>query len=484
MTSLDPDLCYAALTARDRRHDGRFYVGVRTTGIYCRPVCPARTPKRENITFYQSAAAAQSAGLRPCLRCRPETAPGTPAWAGTGATVRRAMRLIEDGALDEGGVEALAARLGLGARQLGRLFQQHLGASPVAVAQTRRILIAKQLLHETDLPVTDIAFAAGFGSLRRFNELFASVFAQPPRVLRAAMRADRQAHGGTITLNLSVRPPYDWPAMLDFWRKRAIAGVELVDAESYARTFQINGVTGTLSVTQASAAGLRLSVTTPTLSVLPALIGRVRRQFDCDADPQAIAASLCRDPALADLVQARPGLRVPGAFDPFETGLRAILGQQVTVGAAVSLFGQLVRLCAGDSATPAPLSRLSPDAATVAAADLSEMKMPRARIGALQAFARLCADTPDVLDGDPEDIRSRLVALPGIGPWTADYIAVRALGDPDGFAAGDVALQRVLADGNGNRPDARALETRSQRWRPWRAYAAQHLWTIDAAGAG
>ncbi|MCU0881631.1 MAG: helix-turn-helix domain-containing protein [Hyphomonadaceae bacterium] len=480
MTSLDPDLCYAALTARDRRHDGRFFVGVRTTGIYCRPVCPARTPKRENITFYPSAAAAQSAGLRPCLRCRPETAPGTPAWAGTGAAVRRAMRLIDEGALDHGSVDMLAGRLGLGARQLGRLFQQHLGASPVAVAQTRRLLIAKHLLHETDLPVTDIAFAAGFGSLRRFNELFASVFAQPPRVLRAAMQADRPAHGGTITLNLTVRPPYDWAAMLAFWRLRAIAGVEAVDADSYQRTFCVHGVMGRLTVSRASDAALRLTVETSTLSVLPALIARIRRQFDCDADPLAIAASLNRDPMLAALVEARPGLRVPGAFDPFETGLRAILGQQVTVGAAVGLFGQLVGLCAGDTTAPPALSRSSPDAATVAAADLSGMKMPRARIAALQGFARLCADTPDLLDGEPDTVRARLVALPGIGPWTADYIAVRALGDPDGFASGDVALQRVLADGDGNRPDAAALEARSQAWRPWRAYAAQYLWTLDA----
>lgn len=481
MTHLDHDQCYSAILARDPRHDGRFYTGVHTTGIYCRPVCPARTPKKENVSFYPSPAAAQSAGLRPCLRCRPETAPGTPAWQGTGATVSRAMRLIEEGALDEGSVEQLATRLGLGARQLGRLFQKHLGASPVAVAQTRRILIAKQMLHDTDLPVIDVAMAAGFGSLRRFNELFASIFKQPPSMLRRALEAERAPSGGQISLRLAVRPPYDWPGMLAFWRLRAIDGVEHVDGDAYHRTFAIAGKSGTLAVRQAGPAALELSVAASDLTLLPILIARIKRQFDCDADPEVIGASLRSDALLAPLVAKRPGLRVPVAFDPFETGLRAILGQQITVPAAVKLFGQLVGLCGTPLGGDGPLNKVMPDAKAVAQADLSALKMPRARIAALQAFAALVAGHPDFFAQDQTRIREALLALPGIGPWTADYIAVRALGDPDGFASGDVALQRVLAGPDGARPDARALEERSRAWRPWRAYAAQHLWTADAA---
>ncbi|HEX7761059.1 MAG TPA: AlkA N-terminal domain-containing protein, partial [Caulobacteraceae bacterium] len=340
---LDHDACYRAVSTRDPRFDGQIYTGVKTTGIYCRPICPARTPKSENVLFYPSAAAAQEAGFRPCLRCRPETAPDLGAWRGTSNTVSRALALIEMGALDEADVERLAERVGVGERQLRRLFHRHLGASPVAVAQTRRVLLAKQLIHETRLPMAEIALASGFGSIRRFNETFQQLFRRPPSALRRAGGPEISAGPeGQITLLLRYRPPYDWPAMLAFLRLRAISGVETVVGEVYSRTIALDGASGTLSVEPAAGAhALKVSIRFPKLSALPAIIARLRRVFDLGADPAAIGAQLSEDPVLAPLVTARPGLRVPGAWDGFELAIRAILGQQVTVTAAINLAGKL-----------------------------------------------------------------------------------------------------------------------------------------------
>jgi AraC family transcriptional regulator, regulatory protein of adaptative response / DNA-3-methyladenine glycosylase II len=316
---LDHGACYRAICLRDARFDGRFFTGVKTTGIYCRPICPARTPRPENVTFFPTAAAAQEAGFRPCLRCRPETAPDLGAWRGTSNTVSRALALIELGALDEAPIDTLAGRLGVGERQLRRLFRQHLGAAPVAVAQTRRVLLAKQLIHETRLPMTEVAFAAGFGSVRRFNETFLALFGRAPGNLRRASNLDISAgRHGEIGLLLRFHPPYDWPAMLAFLRQRAIPGIEHVTGGVYARSVQLDGVQGTVAVQCADGNALRATVRFPKLSALPSIIARLRRVFDLAADPIAIAAHLAKDPALAPLVTARPGLRVPGTWDGFE----------------------------------------------------------------------------------------------------------------------------------------------------------------------
>jgi AraC family transcriptional regulator of adaptative response / DNA-3-methyladenine glycosylase II len=340
---LDHDACFRAVSLRDIRFDGRFFTGVKTTGIYCRPICPARTPMSKNVVFFPTAAAAQEAGFRPCLRCRPETAPNLGAWRGTSNSVSRGLALIELGALDEGSVEALADRLGLGERQLRRLFHQHLGATPIAVAQTRRVHLAKQLLHETKLPMAEIAFASGFGSIRRFNETFLALFGRAPGELRRAIKPEISAGAhGEISLLLRYQPPYDWPAMLEFLRKRAMPGIELVTDDSYMRSIQLEGIQGTVSVQQADGNALRAIIRFPKLSALPVIIARLRRVFDLAADTAAIHAHLAQDPVLAPLIAARPGLHMPGAWDGFELAIRAVLGQQITVSAAVRLAGRLV----------------------------------------------------------------------------------------------------------------------------------------------
>jgi AraC family transcriptional regulator of adaptative response / DNA-3-methyladenine glycosylase II len=485
---LDPDACYRAIQTRDVRFDGRLFIGVRTTGIYCRPICPARTPKRENVSFYPSAAAAQEAGYRPCLRCRPETSPDLGAWRGASNTVSRALRLIEAGALDEADVDALASRLGVGERQLRRLFRQHLGASPVAVAQTRRVLLAKQLIHETRLPMAQIALAAGFGSVRRFNETFLQLYDRPPRALRRAHGPDEPA-AGLVTLKLAYRPPYDWPAMLAFLRLRAIPGVEAVRDGVYARTIAIGDERGALSVTPAPDARLSVAIAFPKLAALPAIIARVRCLFDLAADPMTIGDHLAEDPALAPLVAARPGLRAPGAWDGFELAVRAVLGQQITVAAAIRLAGRLARDHGATLNAALPgfpeLTHVFPSAAQLAGVDLADLPMPRARSKALEALADAAAKDPGLFSPRREltEAIARLRALPGVGEWTAQYIAMRQLREPDAFPAADIGLMRAMADAGGVRPSAQALLARAERWRPWRAYAAQHLWAADAAAA-
>jgi AraC family transcriptional regulator, regulatory protein of adaptative response / DNA-3-methyladenine glycosylase II len=480
---LDHDACYRAICLRDARFDGRFFTGVKTTGIYCRPICPARTPRSENVIFYPTAAAAQEAGFRPCLRCRPETAPDLGAWRGTSNTVSRALALIELGALDdgEGGVDALAGRLGVGGRHLRRLFRQHLGASPVAVAQTRKVLLAKQLIHETRLPMADVAFAAGFGSVRRFNEIFLALFGRAPRDLRRASRPDvSDGPHGEIALLLRYQPPYDWPAMLEFLRRRAIPGIERVTADSYARSVQLDGHQGTVSVQPTDRNALHATVRFPKLSALPAIIARLRRVFDLAADPVAITSHLAKDPALAPLVKVRPGLRVPGAWDGFELAIRAVVGQQVSVSAGVRLAGRLVaahgeRLAQQDG----DLTHVFPRPEALATADLTSLGMPQSRAAALSAVAAgAVADTHlfDVNCGLDDAVR-RLRSIRGVGEWTAQYIALRQLREPDAFPAADLGLMRAMARREGRSYSASELFDRANPWRPWRAYAAQHLWS-------
>ena len=472
---LDHDACYRAASARDARFDGRFFTAVKTTGIYCRPICPARTPRSGNVIFYATAAAAQEAGYRPCLRCRHETAPDLGAWRGASNTVSKALALIEMGALDDASVDQLAGRVGVGERQLRRLFLEHLGASPIAVAQTRRVLLAKQLIHETRLPMTEIALASGFGSLRRFNETFSDLFGRPPTELRRSKSGGATDELGEISLLLRYQPPYDWPAMLDFLRVRAIPGIESVEQGIYRRTIGLDGARGTVAVQPGGDSALRVTVRLSKISTLPKIIARLRRVFDLAADPAAVSAQLSLDPMLAPLVAARPGLRVPGAWDGFELAIRAVLGQQITVTAAIRLAGKLVELFGAPLETTEPtLTHLFPEPGALTGIDLGILGMPRSRAATLASVAT----NPALFAGscDLDDAVAKLCALPGIGPWTAHYIAMRQWREPDAFPAADVGLMRSVANIKGTRPTTRDLLAMAEQWRPWRAYAAQHLW--------
>jgi len=479
---MDDDACYRAIATRDARFDGRLFVAVRTTGIYCRPICPARTPKRENVRFFPSAAAAQEAGFRPCLRCRPETSPELASWRGTANTVSRALALIESGALDGGDVESLGDRLGVGERQLRRLFRQHVGASPITVAQTRRVLLAKQLIHETHLGMTEVAMAAGFGSVRRYNETFRQLFGRPPASLRRQRAEAAAGAADAVTIKLAYRPPYDWDAMIGFLALRAIPGVEVVSPRHYARSIELDGVTGTLCVEPGDGDWLRATIRFPRLAALPAVIARIRRVFDLSADPVAIGAQLAEDSLLAPLVAARPGLRVPGAWDGFELAVRAVLGQQITVAAATGLAGKLVQAHGAPMAGVDGLTHIFPRPERLAQADLSILGMPGARAKALSGLAAAVAADPRIFGprrGLDEAI-AQLRALSGIGEWTAQYIAMRQLREPDAFPAADIGLLRAMADAQGQRPTPAQLLARAERWRPWRAYAALHLWAVGS----
>ncbi len=483
----DPAALYTALAARDPRFDGVFFVGVTSTGIYCRPVCTARTPRAANCRFFDSAEAAEKARFRPCLRCRPELAPGlAPVDDGRRIAGLVAQR-IDEGMLDDGsGLETVAARFGWSSRQLRRMVQRELGVSPMELVLTRRLLLAKQLLTETTLPIGQVAFASGFSSLRRFNDAFSGRYGMPPTRFRTAAEDARGAvaTGDTLTLQLGYRPPFDWAGLLCFRGARATAGVERVTTDAYLRTVQLGEHRGWIRVRhRPERRALTVELPHALTPVLPALLGRLRHLFDLSARPDLIAAHLARDPLLAGAVQLSPGLRVPGAFDGFELAVRAILGQQVTVRAATTLAGRFAEAFGAPVRTPHEgLERLSPTAQRVAAASLDEV----ASLGIIQARARgILALAREVADGrlsldagvEPEGTIARLVALPGIGPWTAHYVAMRALRWPDAFPSGDVVVRQQL----GGLAAAQA-EARSQPWRPWRGYATLHLWRRAADG--
>jgi len=488
--NLDHDACYRAIVTRDTRFDGRLYIGVRTTGIYCRPICPARTPKRENVLFYPTAAAAQEAGFRPCLRCRPENSPDLAVWNGTSNTVKRALALIGEGAMDGETVDHLAGHLGVGERHLRRLFQQHLGASPIAIAQTRRILFAKKLIMETRMPMTEIAHAAGFGSIRRFNAVFQAMYKRPPGALRRTRQDTHPDVSTTISgvvLTMSYAAPYHWPSMISFLKTRAIPGVEWVDGKNrYHRSIALDGCQGTVRVAfDENKKCLRATIRFPQVSSLAFIVSRLRRVFDLTADPTAIDAHLANDPRLAPLIATRPGLRVPGAWDGFELGIRAILGQQISVSAATTLAGRLVALYGkplDTSLKTEGLSHVFPSAKRLAAADLRSLGIPGTRARALSALSKAVLENPDMFSASqtPDITLERLKALPGIGEWTAQYILMRALCEPDAFPAADIALMRAMATKKGQRPTPAKLLERAEAWRPWRAYAALHLWTSES----
>jgi AraC family transcriptional regulator of adaptative response / DNA-3-methyladenine glycosylase II len=488
MDGLDPKACYRALQTRDDRFDGRLFVGVTSTGIYCRPVCPAGPAKFENCRFYATAAAAQEAGFRPCLRCPPETAPELGSWRGTSNTVSRGLALIADGALDgdEASVDALAERLGVGARHLRRLFMQHLGASPVSVAQTRRVLFAKQLIHDTRLPMTEVAMASGFGSVRRFNETFQRLFHRPPSALRrkvvTALPEGSVAATG-VTVRLRYRPPYDWPAILSHLRACAIDGIERVDGDAYARTVQQDGQTGAVEIVHLPhVRSLAATIRFPSVRALPRIVGRIRHVFDLGADVATIDGHLARDPLLAPLVAERPGLRAPGGWDGFELATRVLLDRTVPAGAGRHLAARLARACGARvpaaQGGDAVLTHAFPDAGQVARADHEALGMPVALRAALAGLARAALADPALFEprGTLEKTVARLRRIRGIDDWTAHDIALRVTREPDAFPASDNLL-RAAAARNGTRPSPAELLRRAERWRPWRAYAAQHLWT-------
>lgn len=500
-----------ARLSRDPRFDGRFFIAVTSTGIYCRPICPAPSPKRANVRYFPTAAAAAEAGYRPCLRCRPEAAPGTPAWLGTSAVVRRALRLIQEGALDEAAVEQLAERVGIGARHLHRLFVQHVGASPIAVAQTRRLHFAKRLLDETPLSMTQIALASGFGSLRRFNDAFHKTYGRAPRELRKHLDADARPAGARavartaelaarnvgaaprapsppamsaampgseeIRLRLAYRPPYDWAFVSDFLAARAVLGVERVDARGYARTVALPAGPVTIRIRPLPERHqLELTVRGATPAALFALSVTARRMFDLAADPALTMRAFEPDPLLGPLVRQRPGLRIPGVWDPFECAVRAVLGQQVSVAAARTFTGRLVeregeRLGRNSEG----FTHLFPTPQQLRRADLSGLGLTGARTAAVRTLAQAVVDGTLDFGASSEQVIAALEALPGLGAWTAHYIALRALDEPDALPAADIILRRQAA-GSRQPLSARMLLQRAEAWRPWRGYAVMHLW--------
>lgn len=476
--ALDLDLCYRALCARDARFDGRFFVGVSTTGIYCRPICPARTPRRERCDFFRSAAAAERAGYRPCLRCRPELAPGAaPVDAGSRIAAAVLAR-IEAGALNDGGLEELARELGVSSRHLRRAVAREYGVAPVQLAQTQRLLLAKRLLTDTPLKVADVAYASGFSSLRRFNHLFRTRYRLSPSQLRRRLTEPK---GATLALKLAYRPPLDWDALIAFLVGRGADGVEAREGHRYLRGLHLGDRRGWIVAEPiAHEAALRVTVAESLLPVLPVLLARLRALFDLDANPQAIREHLGADVRLRGAVARRPGLRVPGACDGFELALRAVLGQRISVRAATTLFGRFAQRYGDPLRTPFPaITRTGPRAERIAEDKpqrIAALGLRRAQAHTVRALARVTAEGRLRLapDAPRQETLAGLMALPGIGEWTAQYVAMRALRDADAFPASDLGVLRAL--GLRKAQDARA---QAEAWRPWRAYAAMHLWQDD-----
>jgi len=459
---------YGALASRDARFDGQFIAGVHTTGIYCRPSCPAMTPKPGNVSFYRTAAAAHEAGLRACKRCQPDAVPGSPDWNLRDDLASRAMRLVHDGVVEREGVPGLAARLGYTPRHVTRVLTAELGAGPLALARAHRAQTARSLLAATNLPVTDIAFAAGFGSLRQFNDTIAAVYRSTPTELRALARRGAPAAGatGTITLRLPARAPFDGPGLFRFFADHGIRGFEEGDETRFARSLRLPGGRAEIDV-RLDGAGVLLSARLAALSDLPALTARVRRMFDLDADSVAIDAHLARDPDLAPLVAATPGIRIAGSADPEEALFRTLVGQQISVAAARTVLGRIVEYF-GDFPTAAQLAERGHEV----------LRGPTARVAAIRSIAEVVAAGGLPLDPATPvaELRERLLALPGVGPWTTEYLAMRALGHPDAFPATDLVLMQSAA-AHGIQPSPRAT------WAPWRSYAALHLWRARPAKA-
>lgn len=476
--SLDMESCYRALAAKDARFDGVFFTGVKTTGIYCRPVCTVKTPRRSSCSFFSSAAAAEAAGFRPCLRCRPELAP----YALQQNLAHAVWRRIAAGALNDGDVERLAQQVGLSSRQLRRVLLQHFGVTPVELAQTQRLLFAKKLLQETRMAMADVAYAAGFGSVRRFNALFAQRYGMAPTGVRRAVAQESAVTQDALTLRLAYRPPFDWEGILRYLGTRAIPHIEAVRDNALVRSVRIGGIAGWMRVAHVPAKRqLELQLSPALTPVLMPLLARVRAQFDLDANPAVIEEHLQADPLLKARLCAVPGLRVPGAFDAFELAVRAVLGQQVSVAGATTLAGRLVdRFGEPHDAPFDGVTHHFPSAPVLAAAnvgDIATIGMPQTRALTISRLAQFTAEGG--LDMRPgatlEECVARLKSVPGIGEWTAQYIALRALRFPDAFPAGDLGLQKAAAE-DGGRLTEKQLTNRAATWSPWRGYAASILW--------
>ncbi|MBF4561541.1 DNA-3-methyladenine glycosylase 2 family protein [Microbacterium sp. VKM Ac-2870] len=485
-TAMTFDERYRAIDARDARFDGQFVTAVRSTGIYCRPSCPARTPKAANVTFYPTSAAAHEAGYRACKRCLPEAAPGSPEWDLRGDIAGRAMRLIADGVVEREGVPGLAARLGYSARHLTRLLTAELGAGPLALARAQRAHTARMLLVSTDLPASDVAFSAGFASVRQFNETVREVFGLTPRELRARRPASAAPVGaavaGTIELVLPHRGPLDAAGLFAWMQARTVAGTESATADSFARVLRMPGGPAWFVVRLDAAGRVRLRARLSHLADLPTLVARVRRLFDLDADPIAVDAALSTHEAIAPLVRRVPGIRVPGAADPHEMLIRAMIGQQISVAAARTALTALTDRLGERVEDYDGLDRLFPTMAAIAEHGHTVLRGPAARIRAITATAAALADgSLPLSSGDDRGLqRAALLARPGIGPWTADYVSMRVLGDPDITLPGDVAV-RAGAAAAGIPSDPRGYDAWAVRAAPWRSYLTAHLWRASAA---
>lgn len=477
---LDPESCYRAVKSRDRRFDGVFYTAVRTTGIYCRPSCPARTPHFDNVTFHPSAASAQAAGYRACKRCLPDATPGSPDWDVAATAAGRAMRLIADGVVDREGVDGLARRVGYTPRHLTRILTGELGAGPLALARARRAQTARVLIETTELTYADVAFASGFSSVRQFNDTIREVYASSPTDLRGR-RGGRPATG-TVTMRLGVRTPFAGRALLDFLAYHLVPGVEVAGDGWYARTLSLPHGPGTVRVElhdlplTPDVAFVSASFELSDLRDTAAAVERTRRLLDADCDPVAVTDHFLGDPLIGPLARRHPGLRVPGQVDGDETAVRAVVGQQVSVAGACTVTGRIVARHGRPMTSSIPgLTHLFPDAATLAGVDPGSLPMPRARGSALAALAGALADGTVALDRGPDRdaVRDALLAIPGIGPWTADYVALRALAHPDVFLPTDVGVRNALV-GLGHDPSG--IGPAQEAWRPWRSYALLHLW--------
>jgi AraC family transcriptional regulator of adaptative response / DNA-3-methyladenine glycosylase II len=468
---------HRARLSRDARFDGKFFIAVLSTRIYCRPICPSPRCKRSNVLFYATAAAAEAARYRPCRRCRPEVAPGSPAWLGPSAVVRRALRLIQEGTLDDGTVEDLATRVGLGARHLSRLFVEHVGVSPIAVAITRRLHFSKQLIDETRWPVTRVAMASGFRSLRRFNEAYRNAFGCSPRESRRGRRAGAaSAPEDQVALTLGYRPPYDWQALCDFLRQRAVPGVERVETSSYARTVRLEHGHALIRVTPIEGRhALRLEVARAPSSHLFEIATTARRMFDLSADPAQITNVLAVDPLLSYRVHKEPGLRIPGIWDPFECAVRAVLGENIDQVAMQRLLGRLVERCGQALDEPhGGLTHLFPGPRHLADANLDGLGLSSAATAALRAVAQAVLAGAAEFTAPAETVAKALAKLPQVGERAAQYVILRGLPEPDALPLTDKVIARLF-ETPGAPPSAEEIDERTQSWRPWRGYAALHL---------
>ena len=476
--TLDWQVCSRARLSRDSRFDGKFFTGVLSTKIYCRTICPVPTVKEKNVCYFLTAAAAAEAGYRPCLRCRPECSPGTPAWFGTSNTVSRALRIIEESGLEDGGMEGLAERLGVSSRHLRRLFIKHLGASPAAVAKTRRLHFAKKLIDETRLSMTDVALASGFGCVRRFNAVISKTYKRTPTHIRRLANQKTVAQEDHYCFDLRFRPPYHWKGMLAYLAERAIPGVEAVDTKSYRRTISVNGSPGSFEVSpdkDNDSVAVRVGI--PDSRLLYHIVERIRGMFDLNADWAAISESLGADPALSSLIEEEPGIRVPGCWNGFELAIAAILAHKTSLKRSAELLGRITQAYGKRISDKEDLTHLFPQAEILADAKLTDVGLAGKRAETIRALARAVCEGAVSFERivDSETFLGKFREIPGIDKSTAQYVAMRALGDPDSFPMADLDLLSTL-----RLKTSREMVERAETWRPWRSYASMYLWNARA----